>query len=98
MRRPLPLAARSAFAWLRACRDPAVDQDQAREAARSTYEPGFNYNGECADSAYLSRAWPGFDALWAGGEFRELAQRLLRPLQKAIPTKDEKKSGKGAPE
>ena len=98
MRRPLPLAARSAFSWLRACRDPVVDHEKAYEAARSTYEPGFNYKGECADSAYLSRAWPSFDALWADGEFRELTERLLRPLQEAIPMKDAKKSGKGAAE
>ncbi len=98
MRRPLPLAPKSAFAWLRACRDPALDQDKARAEARKTYERGFNYAGECAESAYLSRAWPSFDELWAGGEFRDLAERLLRPLQDAIPMKEDKKSGKGAPE
>ncbi len=98
MCRPLPLAVKSAFAWLRAFHNPAVDQDKAYEAARKTYEPDFKYNGECADSAYLSRAWPSFDALWANSEFRDLTERLLRPLQDAIPVKDEKKSGKGAPE
>ena len=120
MRRPLPLAPKAAFAWLRAYRDPAADHDKAYEAARSTYEGGYKRDGECRESAYLSRAWPSFDALWAGceppklaslaspqgdepplgrpggrPEFRELAERLLRPLQDAIPTKHAKKSGQG---
>lgn len=95
MRRPLPLAAKTAFAWLRAMPSAlaahGVDEEhlleQARKAARSVYEGGFGQAGELGASDYLQRAWPSFDALATSGEFAELAETLLRPLHVAIPAK-----------
>ncbi len=87
MGRPLPLAAKTAFALLRASAPTATDPDKARKAARAEYEGGFNRKGERDASPYLQRTWPDFDALWSDGEFPGLAERLLRPLQVAIHEK-----------
>ena len=87
MRRPLPLATRTAFAWLRASPQPGADPDKARTAARKEYEGGFRPTGERDTSPCLRRAWPDFDALASGGEFEALAQHLLRPLQEALHEK-----------
>jgi exodeoxyribonuclease V gamma subunit len=74
--RPLPLAAKTAFEWLKA-------GDASK--ARTTYEGGFNQTGEVQMDAYLARAYPDFDALCASGELGTLAETLLRPLYEAIP-------------
>ena len=107
MRRPLPLAARTAFAWLRAMPMPDKDKgeagalsaetgvsglipEKAREAARKVYEGGFMQTGELDTCDYLQRAYPDFNALYADGEFAELAESLLRPLLLAIPVEGRK--------
>ena len=118
MRRPLPLAAKSAFTWLGTMASPgqidgAVDElpveterrkadsesakltlqsafEKATKATRTTYEGGFKLKGEVETCAYLQRAYPDFDALSASGEFADLAETLLRPLQRAMPAKGKK--------
>ena len=118
MRRPLPLATKTAFAWLKAMpvpikitggaedttdktesRDgepevapplPVSTQEKAMDAARKAYEGNYMQQGEVDTCAYLQRAYPVFDALFAGGEFAELAESLLRPLQRAIPAASKK--------
>ncbi|MFZ4534901.1 exodeoxyribonuclease V subunit gamma [Propionivibrio sp.] len=125
MRRPLPLAAKTAFAWLKVMpapvkvtggtegtanaaerRDgepavappfPVSTLDKAMDAARQAYEGGYRQQGEVDTCAYLQRAYPDFDALFADGEFAELAESLLRPLQRAIPA-ERKKADKPAPQ
>ena len=102
MRRPLPLAAKTAFAYLKAIPDPDVVEgpegpegpegaqrlQKAVDAARTAYEgDGYNHDGELGESVYLQRAWPSFDALTSSGEFDPLAEALLRPLQSAIHAK-----------
>jgi exodeoxyribonuclease V gamma subunit len=90
MRRPLPLAARTAFAWLRKL-PPGFDvahieaSDDAWSAARIAYEGTSHTDGERDTSAYLCRAWPDFESLSADGEFASLAATLLLPLQRAMP-------------
>jgi exodeoxyribonuclease V gamma subunit len=69
MARPLPLAIKTAFAWL-----------DGSASARSVYEGGYQLTGEVEASPYLRRAWPSFEALTASGEFARLAETLLRPL------------------
>ena len=69
MARPLPLAIKTAFAWL-----------DGSTSARAIYEGGYQLTGEVEVSPYLRRAWPSFDALAASGEFARLAETLLRPL------------------
>jgi exodeoxyribonuclease V gamma subunit len=109
-RKPLPLAVRTAFAWLRK-RPGALDfaevgglagadgerghgdggdtlaaqLNEAREAARLTYDGVGRQAGERQTNAYLSRAYPDFDVLAASGEFETLAVALLLPLHRAIP-------------
>jgi len=72
---PLPLARRTAFAWLQ-----AGDEDKARKQALLAYEGNSfaRIAGEVDDDAYLARAWPRFDALLAGGFVEWLS--LYRPL------------------
>lgn len=84
MRRPLPLAVRSGYAYLRegGASTGQID-DPAALAARATYEvhqPNFHRHAEVHDNPYLQRAWPNFEALWANGEFARLAELLLGPL------------------
>ena len=106
MRSPLPLAARTAFVWLRVLLQ-VVDDDEgpdaappelmpeltlqkARNAARKAYEGAYKQQGEVQTCAYLQRAYPDFDTLYANGEFAELAESLLRPLQRAMPVERKK--------
>lgn len=90
MRRPLPLAPRSALAWLR----HVENGGDAERAARVAYDGQADASGEVATSAYLQRAWPDFRALWSGGEFAEWTQRLLQPMCAAIESKTRKPAEK----
>ncbi|WP_259294831.1 exodeoxyribonuclease V subunit gamma [Paraburkholderia sp. DHOC27] len=101
MRRPLPLAVKTAFAWLRKRPDNfdlSANRDaegssmhahgqlvEAEDAARVTYEGGANQQGERDTNPYLRRAYLSFSALAQSGEFDELAVALLAPLQRAMP-------------
>lgn len=92
--RPLPFALRSAFAWL------DKNGAEAFDAARASYEehdPEFKRFGERDSSAYLARAFPSFDALWADGEFASWTESLLKPLDDAI-ARAAPKSAKGGPD
>lgn len=92
--RPLPLAAQTAFAWIDAGGRPDTPKDSdAGRAARLAYEGGYMRRGEVEGSPYLARAWPDFDALWAGGEFAHLADMLLRPVYLGIGTPKNHKLG-----
>jgi len=64
MRRPLPIALRTALAWL------GEDEQKAEAAARIAYgpaAPGARGPGEVDNDAYLRRAFPQFGALLAAG-------------------------------
>ncbi|MDR3445824.1 MULTISPECIES: exodeoxyribonuclease V subunit gamma [unclassified Dyella] len=79
MRMPLPVARKTAFAWLQNPDDP----EKARKQAQLAYEgSGFGGVGEVQEDAYLARAWPRFDALEAGGFHHWLA--LYQPMLPAI--------------
>ncbi|MDT7833654.1 exodeoxyribonuclease V subunit gamma [Aquabacterium sp. OR-4] len=95
---PLPLALRSAFEWLdKGGADAGPDSAEAHAAARAAYEdhePAHGLYGEREGNAYLARAFTGFDALWAGGEFAHWALALLAPLDAALQRADDK-PGKG---
>ncbi|MGI4861741.1 MAG: exodeoxyribonuclease V subunit gamma [Janthinobacterium lividum] len=90
MTRPLPLAVKTGFVWLKAGgaaqEGEAVASDAdtvAHHAARKCYElhePEYKTYSELDSNPYLMRAYPSFDALWSQGEFAVLADRLLRPL------------------
>lgn len=102
-RRPLPLAVKAAFAWIRkrpgssGFAAPSDDYNgeefaEAREAARTTYEGAARQAGERDTNPYLRRAYPDFSALGASGEFERLAVELLLPLHQAIPASSSSKS------
>jgi exodeoxyribonuclease V gamma subunit len=76
MARPLPLAAKTAFARL-------DDLSGGRNNAPGIYEGAYMLTGEVESSPYLQRTWPDFEALSGTGEFDLLANRLLRPLYDA---------------
>jgi exodeoxyribonuclease V gamma subunit len=77
MRQPLPLACRSAFAWLNA------DAEQAKAAAERVYHgDGFMFSGEVDGDAYLARQFPEFQQLQTepGADFGFWLDKLYRPL------------------
>lgn len=98
LRRPLPLAVRSAFAWLDEGGASAGPDDAAAwEAARACFEDGDTGSGRPGErdaNAYLARAFVNFQALWADGEFAQWALALLAPLDAALQRADDK-PGKG---
>ena len=87
-RRPLPLAAKTGFAWVfgGSSEDPAKRQ-RAAHAAYEGSESGFGGAGECQRDEYLMRAYPDFQALEEDGEFAQWTERLLQPLADAIVRK-----------
>ncbi|GAB2560387.1 exodeoxyribonuclease V subunit gamma [Rhodanobacter koreensis] len=62
MQSPLPIARKTACAWLRSSGNPAT-------AARDCYEGNVfaHTPGELGEDPCLARAWPSFEALYAGG-------------------------------
>ncbi len=78
MQHPLPVAPKTAFAWLG---QPA---DKAEAAARKAYDgDGQNSNGERAESTALLRQYPDFDALLDSEDFTGWCESLYKPLHDA---------------
>ncbi|WP_207950594.1 exodeoxyribonuclease V subunit gamma [Marinobacter sp. JSM 1782161] len=77
-RTPLPVAPKTAFAWLGA---ENKGEDAMQRAARGAYESQFKSTGEADESAYLQRLYPDFDGLSQSGEFARLVDRLYRPIR-----------------
>jgi exodeoxyribonuclease V gamma subunit len=77
MLQPLPVACRTALAWL-AAREH--HPDKAEDAACTVYEGGHTHRGEVQDPA-LARCFPDGAALLAGHDFDQWAQRLYEPLR-----------------
>jgi len=85
LRRPLPVAVATGFAWLaKGGSADAPPAEPALAAVRSAYEGKDGENGERQRNAYLARAYPDFDALLADGDFARLADALLRPLAQSL--------------
>ncbi|BAP41779.1 exodeoxyribonuclease V, gamma subunit [Pseudomonas sp. StFLB209] len=77
MQHPLPVAAKTAFAWLA----QAGDDLKAEAAARKAYEgDGQNTNGERAESTALLRQYPDFAALQDSELFSGWCESLYKPL------------------
>ena len=74
MRRPLPVASNTAFAWL------AAKGNKDKAAAQAYDGDDFNGGGEAKQSPTLARAYPNFDALTQTGEFGVWVCRLYAPL------------------
>jgi exodeoxyribonuclease V gamma subunit len=79
MRQPLPIAVKTAFAWL-AQTDPA----KADAAARKAYEgDGQTTDGERRESPALTRQYADYEALTADETFPDWCNALYRPLFEA---------------
>ena len=75
---PLPVALKTAIAWL-----AAGDEDKALKAASETYEGGFQRTGEVGQSASLARQYPDFAVLSADGDFQAWSEDLYQALLQA---------------
>ncbi|MGE8067019.1 exodeoxyribonuclease V subunit gamma [Pseudomonas sp. NPDC089569] len=79
MRQPLPIAVKTAFAWL-----GQSDPVKAEAAARKAYEgDGVNTDGERRESVALARQFADYDALIADETFADWCNALYRPLLEA---------------
>ena len=73
---PLPIAVKTAFAWL-----GQGDPDKALVAAAKAYEgDGQNSFGERSESTALARQFTDFAALTASEEFEGWCEALYRPM------------------
>ena len=79
LRVPLPVACKTAFAWLGQT-DPAQGLDKAQIAYAGD---DWQSTGERGENAHLARAYPDFTDLTAQdlhGRFEDWAERLYGPL------------------
>lgn len=81
LRRPLPLFARSALAWVSALHQDG-DEEAAMQAARKIFLDGFDRDGECRD-VHIARAFPDPGAA-LDEEFQALAARVYGWLVDAL--------------
>ena len=93
LRRPLPVAAKSALAHQAALfRGSPKDSPEGRlqkalAAARKAYQgDGYQSSGEVGFSPYLQRSYPDFDALEGAGDnhFGRLSEALYAPLLQVL--------------
>jgi len=77
MQRALPVACKTAFAWL----------EEGDYAASVAYDGGYNRPGEAAQSAALARVYADYAALSADGSFGDWAQTLYGPLLDSLGRK-----------
>ncbi|MNS86345.1 RecBCD enzyme subunit RecC [compost metagenome] len=79
MRQPLPIAVKTAFAWL-----GQTAPDKATASARKAYEgDGLTTDGERRESPALARQFADYDALTADETFPDWCDALYRPLLEA---------------
>ncbi|WP_248744055.1 MULTISPECIES: exodeoxyribonuclease V subunit gamma [unclassified Pseudomonas] len=79
MRQPLPVAVKTAFAWL-----GQSDPPKAEAAARKAYEgDGQTSEGERRESPALARQFPDYDALLVEETFPDWCNALYRPVLEA---------------
>lgn len=79
MSAPLPIAVKTAFAWLGQS-DPA----KAQAAAHKAYEgDGITFDGERRESVALARQFPDFEVMLADETFTGWCDTLYRPLFEA---------------
>jgi len=80
MRQPLPIAVKTAFAWL-----GQTDPQKAEAAGRKAYEgDGQTGDGERRESPALVRQFPDYAALLAEETFADWCNALYRPVFEAL--------------
>ena len=79
LRRPLPVAVETAFAYL-------LEQDESKQMdkARACYEGSAYALGERDKSVALQRSYPAFASLVADEEFAGWAEALYQPLLRGL--------------
>jgi len=86
---PLPVACRTALAWLAA---GERGEEAAMRAAAEVYQGAWQRTGEAQQDPYLLRAYPDFERLLAdsaeGRGFGHWAERLYGPLFRAVVVED----------
>lgn len=87
MSQPLPIACRSALAWLRSL-GPSGDGGEVPADHTAWVRASEEYEHEVMWCPYLSRTYPDFDALTAPGMFAQWAARLYGGLANAIQPAD----------
>jgi exodeoxyribonuclease V gamma subunit len=95
MTRPLPFVQKCSDAWWVALLKEGADSAMPRDAARKAYEHHDPEHGAYAErelDACAARAFPNFEALWAGGEFAHWARTLLGPMRQALPVAASRKA------
>ncbi len=85
-RRPLPLACRTAMAWLDAA---AGGKHDPMEKALITYTGNEHTPGEAQRDPYLLRVYPQADWLLADPDFARWRDALYRPLHQAVQRHDQ---------
>ncbi|VVN35541.1 RecBCD enzyme subunit RecC [Pseudomonas fluorescens] len=79
MRQPLPIAVKTAFAWL-----TQTDPGKADAAARKAYEgDGMTTDGERRESPALAREFADYDALIADETFPDWCNAMYKPMLEA---------------
>jgi exodeoxyribonuclease V gamma subunit len=79
MRQPLPIAVKTAFAWL-----AQTDPVKADAAGRKAYEgDGITSDGERRESPALARQFADYDALIADETFPDWCNALYKPMLEA---------------
>ncbi|MEX0604404.1 MAG: exodeoxyribonuclease V subunit gamma [Marinobacter sp.] len=86
MKVPLPVAPKTAFAFLDALRKGG--EDKALGKARAAYESGYQFTGEGDENPGLQRAYPNFDTLVADCHFVHWVGQLYKPLWLNIKPED----------
>lgn len=87
MNLPLPVAPKTAFAYLDSLRK--AGEDKALDKARAAYESGYQFTGEGDETPGLQRAYPDFDALVASDRFNHWVDQLYKPLWQNIKQEGE---------
>jgi exodeoxyribonuclease V gamma subunit len=80
---PLPVAPRTAIAFVDTGKDAEADADADEKAAR-IYE-GDDYGGVGeVEEPCLARCYPDYDSLTGSGRFKGLAARIYQPLSRWV--------------
>lgn len=87
MSQPLPIACRSALAWLRSL-GPSVEGREIAPDHPAWTRASEEYGNEMVWCPYLSRTYPDFDALIETGMFAQWAMSLYGGLANAIQAAD----------
>jgi exodeoxyribonuclease V gamma subunit len=86
MQHPLPVACKTAFAWLSAL-NKDLEQDKALEKARDCYEGSDWRGGEVAYDPHLARFFPTFEDLYQidpGRDFQFWTEKLYQSVKEHI--------------